>query len=95
MTTLDAGQAHVLSRFGECEAQLAGSSPAWLAPIRRAAIERFAGGLYRENQDAWAGVGHFERSHRALELAAVFDLVRNHRAGCHVHARVEESIGTY
>ena len=40
MTTLDAAQAHFVSRFEDCEAQLGGSSPAWLAPIRRAAIER-------------------------------------------------------
>ena len=54
MTTLDAAQAHFVSRFGECEAQLAGSSPAWLAPIRRAAIERFAElGFPTRKNEAW------------------------------------------
>ena len=54
MTTPDAAQAHFLSRFGECEAQLAGTSPAWLAPIRRAAIERFAElGFPTRKNEAW------------------------------------------
>jgi Fe-S cluster assembly protein SufD len=54
VTTPDAAQAHFLSRFGECEAQLAGSSPAWLAPIRRAAIERFAElGFPTRKNEAW------------------------------------------
>jgi Fe-S cluster assembly protein SufD len=51
---LDAAQAHFVSRFGECEAQLAGSSPAWLAPVRRAAIERFAElGFPTRKNEAW------------------------------------------
>jgi len=54
VTTLDAAQAHFVSRFGECEAQLAGSSPAWLAPVRRAAIERFAElGFPTRKNEAW------------------------------------------
>lgn len=54
MTTLDAAQAHFVSRFGDCEAQLAGSSPAWLAPVRRAAIERFAElGFPTRKSEAW------------------------------------------
>jgi Fe-S cluster assembly protein SufD len=54
LKTLDAAQAHFVSRFGECEAQLAGSSPAWLAPVRRAAIERFAElGFPTRKNEAW------------------------------------------
>jgi Fe-S cluster assembly protein SufD len=54
VTTLDAAQAHFVSRFGECEAQLAGSSPDWLAPVRRAAIERFAElGFPTRKNEAW------------------------------------------
>jgi Fe-S cluster assembly protein SufD len=54
VTTLDAAQAHLVSRFGDCEARLAGSSPAWLAPIRRAAIERFAElGFPTRKNEAW------------------------------------------
>ena len=54
MTTLDAAQAHFVSRFGECEDQMAGSGPAWLAPVRRAAIERFAElGFPTRKNEAW------------------------------------------
>ena len=54
MTILDVAQAHFVSRFGECEAQLAGSGPAWLAPVRRAAIERFAElGFPTRKNEAW------------------------------------------
>ncbi len=54
MTTLDAAQAHFVSRFEECEARLASSSPAWLAPVRRAAIERFAElGFPNRKNEAW------------------------------------------
>jgi Fe-S cluster assembly protein SufD len=54
VTTLDAAQAQLVSRFGECEAQLADSSPAWLAPVRRAAIERFAElGFPTRKNEAW------------------------------------------
>ncbi len=54
MTTLDAAQAHFVSRFGDCEAQLAGAGPEWLAPIRRAAIERFAQlGFPTRRNEAW------------------------------------------
>lgn len=54
MTTLDAARAHFVSRFGDCEAGLAGSSPGWLAPIRRAAIERFAElGFPTRKNEAW------------------------------------------
>jgi len=54
VTTLDAAQAHFVSRFEECEARLADSSPAWLAPVRRAAIERFAElGFPTRKNEAW------------------------------------------
>ncbi|MFB3117217.1 MAG: SufD family Fe-S cluster assembly protein, partial [Myxococcota bacterium] len=54
MTILDAAQAHFVSRFGECEARLADSGPAWLAPVRRAAIERFAElGFPTRKNEAW------------------------------------------
>jgi Fe-S cluster assembly protein SufD len=54
VTTLDAARAHYVSRFRECEAQLAGSGPAWLAPVRRAAIERFAElGFPTRKNEAW------------------------------------------
>jgi Fe-S cluster assembly protein SufD len=54
VTTLDAAPAHFVSRFGECEAQLAGSGPDWLAPVRRAAIERFAElGFPTRKNEAW------------------------------------------
>jgi len=54
VTTLDAAQAHFVSRFGDCEARLAGSSPEWLVPIRRAAIERFAElGFPTRKNEAW------------------------------------------
>jgi len=54
VTTLDAAQAHFVSRFADCEARLAGASPAWLAPIRRAAIERFAKlGFPTRRNEAW------------------------------------------
>jgi len=54
VTTLDAAQAHFVSRFADCEAGLAGASPAWLAPIRRAAIERFAKlGFPTRKNEAW------------------------------------------
>ncbi len=54
MTTLGAAHAHFVSRFGDCEAQLANSSPAWLAPVRRAAIERFAElGFPTRKNEAW------------------------------------------
>jgi len=54
VTTLDTAHAHFVSRFGDCEAQLAGSSPDWLAPVRRAAIERFAElGFPTRKNEAW------------------------------------------
>jgi Fe-S cluster assembly protein SufD len=54
VTTLDAAQAHFVSRFGDCESGLADSSPSWLAPIRRAAIERFAElGFPTRRNEAW------------------------------------------
>ena len=54
MTILDTGQAHFVSRFGDCELQLADASPSWLAPIRRAAIERFAElGFPTRKNEAW------------------------------------------
>ena len=42
MTALGAAQEQLVRRFADCEAGLAEASPGWLAPIRRAAIERFA-----------------------------------------------------
>ncbi len=54
MTTLDAAQAHFVSRFGDCESRLADAGPEWLAPIRRAAIERFAElGFPTRRNEAW------------------------------------------
>jgi Fe-S cluster assembly protein SufD len=54
VTTLDAAQAHYVSRFADCEAQLTGASPEWLVPIRRAAIERFAElGFPTRKNEAW------------------------------------------
>jgi len=52
--TGNAAQDHYLSHFAECETELAGGSPAWLAPIRRAAIERFAAlGFPTRKNEAW------------------------------------------
>ncbi|MBW2494058.1 MAG: Fe-S cluster assembly protein SufD [Deltaproteobacteria bacterium] len=54
MTTLDTAQAHFVSRFGDCESRLADAGPEWLAPIRRAAIERFAElGFPTRRNEAW------------------------------------------
>jgi Fe-S cluster assembly protein SufD len=54
VTTLDTAQAHFVSRFGDCESRLADAGPEWLAPIRRAAIERFAElGFPTRRNEAW------------------------------------------
>jgi len=54
VTSLDTAQAHFVSRFEDCESRLANSSPEWLAPIRRAAIERFAElGFPTRKNEAW------------------------------------------
>jgi Fe-S cluster assembly protein SufD len=68
VTTLDAGQAHFVSRFADCEARLAGASPAWLAPIRRAAIERFAElGFPTRKNEAWKYTSVSELAKAALD----------------------------
>jgi Fe-S cluster assembly protein SufD len=47
-------QEHFVRRFADCEAKLAEASPGWLAPIRRAAIERFAElGFPTRKNEAW------------------------------------------
>ncbi len=54
MTLSGNAQDHFVRRFADCEAQLAESSPGWLAPIRRAAIERFAElGFPTRKNEAW------------------------------------------
>ncbi len=54
MTALGAAQEHFVRRFADCEAELAEASPGWLAPIRRAAIERFAElGFPTRKNESW------------------------------------------
>ena len=54
MTARNAAQDHYVSRFADCETELAGNSPAWLAPVRRAAIEQFATlGFPTRKVEAW------------------------------------------
>jgi len=66
--TLAAAQAHFVSRFADCEARLAGSSPTWLAPVRRAAIERFAElGFPTRKNEAWKYTSVAELAKAALE----------------------------
>jgi Fe-S cluster assembly protein SufD len=54
VTARSTAQDHYVSRFSDCEAELAGCSPEWLAPVRRAAIERFATlGFPTRKNEAW------------------------------------------
>jgi Fe-S cluster assembly protein SufD len=54
MTAHSAAQDHYISHFADNEAELAGDSPAWLAPVRRAAIEHFAIlGFPTRKNEAW------------------------------------------
>jgi len=55
------------------------------------AVEKFAAGLYPEVEDPWTGVEQFERSHRAEELAAVFERVKEN--GIRLLLRGEKSGG--
>jgi len=52
--TVTANRSHFGAEFARCEDQLAGSSPPWLAPVRRAAIERFDElGLPTRKDEPW------------------------------------------
>ncbi len=68
MTTLDTAQAHFVSRFADCESRLADASPDWLAPIRRAAIERFAElGFPTRRNEAWKYTSVAEIANASLD----------------------------
>jgi Fe-S cluster assembly protein SufD len=54
VTSLGNKQEHFVRRFADCEAELASASPEWLAPVRRAAIERFAElGFPTRKNESW------------------------------------------
>jgi Fe-S cluster assembly protein SufD len=79
VTTPDPARMHFTSRFDACEAQLASASPDWLAPIRRAAIERFAElGFPTRRNEAWKYTNVIQIAKAALnpEPAARADVSR-------------------
>ena len=51
---MNSAGSHFGAEFARCESELASASPGWLAPVRRAAIERFGElGLPTRKDEAW------------------------------------------